>query len=564
VSTPQVRRQQRVDELCAASIRALTGDPQLHYRGRRLHRGATPFPAQAPHVRPNAEEDFGSFRGAADALALRRLHSDPELHARLSPQGDVAGLLFELLEQLRCESLVPARLAGMRPNLVHRYATWSAGFLASGLTETHTGLTLFTVAQVVRSRLTGVPLDQATEDHLEPARFSLAPVIGGPLRELRPSRTDQARYAVPARALAEAVAALVEGGAEHDPGRAAQARTAFSLLLDNAEADDPAPLATSGHSRVLAAASEGYRVFTRAYDRERAIGAVVRPAALRELRERLDLVVERRGLNVPALARHLRVLLHRPTVEGWQSAQEEGLVDGSRLAQLVTSPTERRLFRTERHEPRADCLVTFLIDCSGSMRRHKEDVATLVDVLTRALDLAGASSEALGFTTGAWNGGRAMRDWRRAGRPAHPGRLNEVEHLVFKDAAAGWRRSRLGLGGLLRDDLYREGVDGEAVAWACSRMRGRDEELRLLVVVSDGSPMDGATNLANDEHYLDHHLREVVQREEADGSVRILGLGVGLDLTPFYSRSRVLDLDHGVDPRALREVLELLARGVRR
>jgi cobaltochelatase CobT len=191
-------------------------------------------------------------------------------------------------------------------------------------------------------------------------------------------------------------------------------------------------------------------------------------------------------------------------------------------------------------------------------------VATLVDVLTRALDLAGASSEVLGFTTGAWNGGRAMRDWRRAGRPAHPGRLNEVEHLVFKDAAAGWRRSRLGIGGLLRDDLYREGVDGEAVAWACSRMRGRDEELRLLVVVSDGSPMDGATNLANDEHYLDHHLREVVQREQADGSVRILGLGVGLDLTPFYPRSRVLDLDHGVDPRALREVLELIARGVRR
>jgi cobaltochelatase CobT len=175
------------------------------------------------------------------------------------------------------------------------------------------------------------------------------------------------------------------------------------------------------------------------------------------------------------------------------------------------------------------------------MKQHVESVAMLVDVFARALEQAGVASEVLGFTTGAWNGGRALRDWQRAGRPAHPGRLNEVCQMVFKDADTPWRRARPDIAALLKSDLFREGVDGEAVDWACARLESRSEGRRLLIVISDGSPMDSATHLANDAHYLDQHLREVVARHEQGGAVEIYGVGVGLDLSLYYRRSRVID-----------------------
>ena len=191
-------------------------------------------------------------------------------------------------------------------------------------------------------------------------------------------------------------------------------------------------------------------------------------------------------------------MLAEPTHDGWEGAQEEGRIDGARLAQLIISPAERRLFRADRIEPVAHTALSFLIDCSGSMKTHAEPVAMLVDVMARALEMAGATSEILGFTTGAWNGGRAMRDWKRAGQPRHPGRLNERCHLIFKDADTPWRRARPAIGALLKADLFREGVDGEAVDWACARLHDRPEPRKILVVISDGCPMDSATQLAND------------------------------------------------------------------
>jgi cobaltochelatase CobT len=273
--------------------------------------------------------------------------------------------------------------------------------------------------------------------------------------------------------------------------------------------------------------------------------------------------LEDHRINLPRLVRVLQALLTAPESDDWKSAQEEGHIDGRRLGQLVASPTERRLFRTERTTLVCDSLVTFLVDCSGSMRRHQEAVAIMLDVFVRALDLAGVSSEVLGFTTRAWNGGRAMRDWRRRGRPDRPGRLNEVRHLVFKDADTPWRKARPALAAFFKDDLYREGVDGEAVAWAASRMKSRPEPRRLLVVVSDGSPMDSATHLVNDADYLDRHLREVIAQEDAEGAVQVLGLGVGLDLSPFYPRRHALDLGEGFERRVLAEVCMLRASGVR-
>jgi cobaltochelatase CobT len=561
--TGAARTRQQVEELSASTLRAVAGDRLLHLRGGRLHRGEQPVPATAAHLRPDPGDDLGSFRGAADGLALRRLHSDARVHAGLRPAEDVSAMLFDLLEQFRTEALVAATMPGVAANLRHRFRVWLAAFRASGLADTHSGILLYTLACVCRSRVTGEPVDGGDEELIEATRFALAPEIGSHLESLRRHRHQQQRYAVTALAIAEHAARLL-ATTEADAGEtAAGGRAMFSLFVDGD--DDASPtVAVSADSRVLGAADGGYRVFTRSYDRELRAGELVRPAQLRLLRDRLDDRVATLGIGVGRLAARLRALLTEPARDGWDGDREEGRVDGRRLARLVTSPEERRLFRDDLVAPVADAQLTFLVDCSGSMRRHADTVTALLDVLLRALDLAGVTTELLGFTTGAWNGGRAVRDWRRAGRPPQPGRLNEQLHLVVKEAETSWRRARPSVAALLKEDLYREGADGEAVAWAAARMASRPEQHKILVVVSDGSPMDSATNLTNDEHYLDQHLRQVLAGLEAAGEVTVCGLGVGLDLSPFYRRSVVLDLAGPVGGPTVRELLGLLAHARRR
>jgi cobaltochelatase CobT len=565
------RHQQKVEELCAAAIRALASEADLHFRGRRLHRGRKALPLFAPHLHPSIEsDDFGSFRGAADGLALRLTRSDADLHCRLCPSQPLERLLFELLEQLRVESLAPADMPGVAHNLRHRHEQWSLAFHRSGLTETAKGILLYTVAQICRSRVTAQPVLEATEDLIEATRAAIVPSLGADLAGLRRQRNDQAAYAVHALAIARAVAEMIHsvdepGDDQRGDGDDDDDRNAFGLWMDfEGDEAEAIAIAASGRSRVLEAADDGYRVFTTSYDHEVRAASLVRAALLKEYRERLDRRIAGQGLNIARLARELKALLAAPARDGWDDSQEEGYVDGRRLAQLVVSPTERRLFRIERHDPVADCLVSFLIDCSGSMKTHIESVAMLVDVFVRALEQAGVASEVLGFTTGAWNGGRAQRDWIGAGRPDHPGRLNEVCHMVFKDADTPWRRARPEIAALLKADLFREGIDGEAVEWACRRMDGRAEARRLLIVVSDGCPMDSATHLANDAHYLDHHLRDVVARREQSGAVAIYGVGVGLDLSPYYSRSQALDLSAAVGNEVFREVLAMIGGRGRR
>jgi len=616
----RARRQEHIEALCAATMRALCGERELHYRARRVFHGARPLPRWAPHLHPPLEStnhyivDFTVFRGAADGIALRLALSDAALHQRLVDEAAAQGpfheqahtpakaqppsqppaerMLFEVFEQLRVEALAPQiyALPGLRHNLTRCFEAWSLAFHAAGHTATARGLLVYCIVQMVRARLTGEPAVEPDEGLLEATRASLGPALGVPLAGLRRHVADQAAYAPHAWAIARHVAqmlanAAAEAGEEDGVRLDAEgdedeeddsASVAFNLWIEPPDAsfEERAALAASGRSPLLEAPGERYRIFTTAYDREAAATTLARKAQLEQLRTELDARIEAARLNLVHIARSFQALLARPTVDGWQGALEEGRIDGARLARLVSSPTERRLFRSERIEPRADTLVTLLIDCSGSMREHAPNVAVLADVLARALEMAGVAIEVLGFTTGAWSGGRAARDWQRAGRPCHPGRLNEALHIVFKAAETPWRRARPGMAALLKADLFREGIDGEAVAWALARQgewenshggsdAGSTHPLRrLLIVLSDGSPMDSATHQANDRHYLDHHLREVVARAEGQGA-RVYGLGVGLDLSPYYSRSHVLDLAARTAMGSFREVMGMLRHGTR-
>src|SRR5690606_18494340 len=193
-----------------------------------------------------------------------------------------------------------------------------------------------------------------------------------------------------------------------------------------------------------------------------------------------------------------------------------------------------------------------------SMKQYMDSLSCLVDIMVRAMERAEIVTEVLGFSTGAWNGGRARRDWLRQGRPRHPGRLAETCHVVFKDADTSWRRARASIAALDHAEMFREGVDGEAVAWACRRLAAADAERRILMVVSDGSPMETSTALANDAFYLDNHLRQVVERIGASRQVEVMGLGVGLDLSPYYDMSLAVDLSEGLSSRLFFDILYVL------
>ncbi len=577
----RAQHEQQVEELCAASLRALTGVTTLHFSGHQLHRGDRAIALPAPHLHPSLEEDdFRSFRGAADGIAQRINFSDAALHQQLgqsSARADnnaadpVTQLVFELLEQIRVEALVPAHQPGLQRNLRQRFEAWSLGLHHAGHTDSATGILLYTVLQVCRARVTGEPVVAETEDLLEATRLAIAPWLGHDLAGLRRHRYDQATYAHHALAIAQHVGGLAASVQKKSDTATQQrhTRAAFSLWVPT-----PLPASVSENTAFNARnpfsldAQDSYRIFTTAYDKELLASSLVRPALLTTYREQLDQRIASQGFNPHRLARELSAVLALPTRDGWDSGQEEGYIDGRRLAQLVSSPTERRLFRTERITLASDAVVGFLIDCSASMKAHIEAIAMLTDVLARVLEQIGVASEILGFTTGAWNGGRAQRDWVKAGRPDYPGRLNEACHLVFKAADTPWRRARPGIAALLKADLFREGLDGEAVQWACQRLRGlessRIESRRILLVISDGCPQDSATSLANGPVigplYLDNHLKEVVQRQSLSG-IEIYGVGVGLDLSPYYRYSHVIDLSDLGGNRVFSDVVALMGKG---
>lgn len=570
----QARRQQQVETLCAAAIRALSGQPDLHFQGKQLYQSDRRLPMYAPHHRiDTAVAPFADCRAAADGMALRLLYSDAELHRAHCPEKPVARLVFELLEQLRVETQVPAQLPGMAANLEQRFIRWSLDFHRSGQTENSSGLLVYTISQMAWSRLNACQVLEETEDLIESTRFSLASSMGTALAGLRHHRHDQAAFIPHALAVAQLVDDTLETWQDGQDGNDherqdddSDARQNLALLLDfDQEGDDERfASARSGTSKTYGESRQGYTVYTTAHDREVSAPSLVRKAQLEEFRQRLDTGIAEQDINVPRLARQLSAILATPQSDGWQYGEEEGRIDGRRLAQLVSSPTERRLFYQDRQRLVADCAVTLLVDCSGSMRHHSESVAMLVDCLIRALDIAGGRSELLGFTTNAWNGGKPYQEWMRQGRPPAPGRLNEVCHLVFKEASRGWRRSRRDIAAMLKGNLFREGVDGEAVDWACSRLLTHHEQRKILIVISDGSPSDTATNLTNDAYYLDNHLKSVLARRERQGEIDILGLGVGLDLSPFYRHCLATDMSQALDNHLFDEIAQLISQRIHR
>ena len=569
---PDQKQRQQAEELCGATIRALTGLADLRHRGRSLFLSGKRVNTGAPHsIFDPLDNDFRSHRGISDGIALRLQNSDPALHQSLSPESPVQCLIFDLLEQLRVESLVEDIYGGMKSNLHYRFEEWSLKFYHDRLAESQLGLLIYTVAQVSWSRLTGCPTLEETDELIEMTRSQISPIIGSDLVGLRKHRQDQQLYARHALSIAEILdaslaSAMEKAGQNNAMSENEKALSRIALTMDISDEADDSNIAAvvTGSSKVLNDLHKGYQVFTTRYDDEFIAASKVRQTELAEFRDDLDHRIRQQGINVPRLARQISELLATPRRDGWLFGEEEGVIDGRRLTQVVASPAERRLFRKEQYHFRNDCLVSFLIDCSGSMKNHIESIAMLVDIFSRALDQAEINNEVLGFTTGNWNGGKAYKDWQAAGKPQNPGRLNERNHLIFKNADNSWRRSRRDIAALLKTPYFREGLDGEAVQWACQRMHKHGEQRKILFVISDGSPMDSATNLTNDEYYLDNHLKQVVEENHGKRGIEIYGIGVGLSLTPYYRHCLAIDLSESLSNTVFRQVLHMVALAQRR
>lgn len=560
--------QQHTDELCGAAVRAISGRTDAHFRKGRLYLDDSLVPVLAPHLRLESDNQrFRDYRAVADGLALRLLASDRQIYEASCPDEDTARLLYDFFEQVRLEATVASDWLGVRANVQARFRAWAEAFEHSALIESSLGILLFTVMLTVWSRVTGCMLSEAQQDLLEATRAGMASEIGEALYAMRHLRHDQAAYAVHAARLAMQISANVAAEMaldKRDKNTQENSRSLFSLLLTpEAQEEDGFDVAPAGASRVFDQHQSSYRVFTRRYDRVELAASRVRRAELKQFRQQMDDDRSSLSIGVAQLARLFRRIFRIPQDDGWIFGQEEGVLDGRTLSQLVASPTETRVFRQDQVIDRVDQAVTILLDCSGSMRTHARRLSVLLDTLLRALGMAGVRTELLGFTTGAWNGGRAMKDWQRQGKPAHPGRLNEVCHLLFKEADTSWSRARLDIAALLKNDLYREGVDGEAVLWASQRLLDQPVNRRTLIVVSDGCPMDSATQYANDDFYLASHLQQVVRQTSAQG-IDIVGLGVGLDLSSYYSRSLAMDLQQALTPAVFYDIARLLAGGHRR
>ena len=446
-----------------------------------------------------------------------------------------------------------------------RFFGWCQECYRDGLVENTLGVLVFSAALIARTKITGEELDEQSQDIIESTRFKLAPKIGKSLAALRRARFDQAAFAVLALEIARAVSALAASATgELSDQNIAQVRQKLTLPRQH-DTDDryvEGGAAGVGQTEGVDGAQYDYPVFCRDYDRQVNGADMYRAAKRTALRQKLDKLVSAQAISVPRLAQRLKLLFAVMERSGWNFGEEEGLLDGRRLSQLVSNPAYSRVFKQQKCSAYCDTVVSFLIDNSGSMKRQRfEAVAVMVDIYSRALELAGIRSEILGFTTGGWTGGDSMKAFRAAGMPSQPGRLNDRLHIVYKDADTSWRRARYSIASMLNTDHFREGLDGEALEWAGRRLQSLNESRKCLVMISDGAPMDSATSHYNDEGFLERHLKRVVETLENDAAIELRAIGIGLDMGEFFSRSVALDLTGTLGNNEFRALELLFSKG---
>jgi cobaltochelatase CobT len=566
------------------AVRAIAGDNEVQVSyspgkpeldGKNVH---LPEPSRVPTPR-----EIAVVRGWADSLALTAAVHDSKIHRRLAPQAGAARGVFEAVERARVESLGSNRMPGMAGNLQAKIEDqYGHGRFAAVKDKAEAPLE-DALALMVRERLTGRAPPKNAKALVEVWRAWIEERAGKTLAKMERLAEDQEAFGRLLREvlrqleLAEDLEAIepedvdseaeenAEGGdqpsemseegsdgqerpdedhmSDGEEGAAQDAGEAAEADLFDADNEGEEPVETREPWRPNRSVLDdpeffGYRVFTRAHDEQVAAEDLSTPEEFERLRTFLD--KELRGLTgaVARLANRLQRRLLAQQNRAWDFDLEEGALDAARLTRVIVDPMHPLSFKQERDTDFRDTVVTLLLDNSGSMRGRPIMVAACcADILTRTLERCGVKVEILGFTTRAWKGGQSREQWLAAGKPANPGRLNDLRHIVYKAADAPWRRTKRNLALMMREGLLKENIDGEALAWAHNRLLARPEQRRILMMISDGAPVDDSTLSVNSGSYLENHLRQVIEEIESRSPVELIAIGIGHDVTRYYRRA---------------------------
>jgi cobaltochelatase CobT len=565
----------------AGAIRAMAGQPEVEVAFQAGPASLAGARARLPSpTRGLPPAEIARLRGAADAVALRLRHHDNGVHSARSPASREAREVYDALEQARVETLGSRHMAGVAANLQQKLSEQCEADGYDRMTRKEQLPLGAALALLARERMSGVTSPAAADRVLSHWRAAVGPEAEAALAEMARTTDDQTAFTRAARKLLSAYD-LAEAEAEAEPDEQpeggedapeqspqqdsasegesesqTEAEASLSAEPQDMQGDAAEEDAAEGEEEE-AAQAEGderpggqqpakdrsgdesqYRAYSRAFDEEVGAEALCDPEELSRLRQQLDHQLQHLQGVVSKLANRLQRRLMAQQTRAWDFDLEDGLLDVSRLARVVTTPTASLSYKRERETDFRDTVVTLLIDNSGSMRGRPITVAAMCgDILARTLERCAVKVEVLGFTTRAWKGGQSRERWVQDGKPRNPGRLNDLRHIIYKSADAPWRRSRKNLGLMLREGLLKENIDGEALVWAYRRLLVRSEHRRILMVISDGAPVDDSTLSVNPGNYLERHLRQAIQDIETRGLVELVAIGIGHDVTRYYRRA---------------------------
>jgi cobaltochelatase CobT len=567
----------------AIATRAIAQDKELDVRfggelaGLSGGRLVLPNPGSEP-----SSKAADTIRGRADALALRLAYHDEAAHLRALPPGATARAIFHATEQARVEGLGAREMRGIAANL---QTALIARCVQKGWQKTDDRQTApmeDALAMLVRERMTGQPAPVEADGLMALWREQLETQAGTTLDRLAKNADDQTAFAEALRMVIRDLDLADELGGDpedsdnpddEDEGVDREQQTGDDdneAGGDSEQPDTPDAAGTAGDeedfnsqpddsdTRIESMDDEGaaqtaqrpnwrpgdegeadsYKIYTREFDEVIQASDLCDSEELERLRRYLDNTLKGMDQVVGRLANRLQRRLMAQQERAWKFDLEEGVLDGSRLARVIADPTLPLSYKMESDTEFRDTIVTLVIDNSGSMRGRPIMVAAAcADILARTLERCGVKTEILGFTTRSWKGGKAKEKWLADGKPPQPGRLNELRHIIYKPADTPWRRSRVNLGLMMREGLLKENIDGEALMWAWRRMAARPEQRRIMMVISDGAPVDDGTQSANASGYLERHLRETIAMIEKRSEVELLAIGIGHDVTRWYRRA---------------------------
>ncbi len=536
--------------------------------------------AVLPHPpRDISAKDAAQLRGLADRMALKLAHQDAAQLAKDRPDGSDAAAAFEAMEQARIEAIGSNAMQGVRSNLSYALeAALDRRGLAHVTYDPSVPMPAEILGLMVRERLTGDAPPETVRNVVDRWRQEIEAKAGADLDRLAGLVDNQRAYARLARNILRELdldSTMAEeetqeestedqddqekdqdneqnqdsSQPEVDPSTARESDGQDNETVETDSHDESSkdeqdadtgdgPKPARPQINDNGAVEPPYKAFTTAHDQIVDADDLCEPEELSRLRAYLDQQLETLSSIVARLANRLQRRLMAQQSRAWTFDLEEGMLDAARLTRVIIDPTAPLSFKQEEETNFRDTVVTLLIDNSGSMRGRPIMVAAVcADILARTLERCGVKVEILGFTTQAWKGGKSREDWLSIGNPAAPGRLNDLRHIIYKSADAPWRRARKNLGLMMREGLLKENIDGEALQWAHYRLAVRPEERRILMVISDGAPVDDSTLSVNSGHYLERHLRAVISEIETRSSVELLAIGIGHDVTRYYRKA---------------------------